>query len=92
MHQKAVEALPGLNKLIEQIQSSPDTMETLAPFSSLAAPDTRIKFELPDKGANPNSTVVSRTWSPLNILSTNMPRSRFSLMAGRSSFSHHQTS
>lgn len=61
MHQKAVEALPGLNKLVEQLQSSPDLMETLAPFSSLAAPDTRIKFEHPDKGAKQNSTVVSRT-------------------------------
>ncbi|KAI4620205.1 hypothetical protein J4E80_004731 [Alternaria sp. BMP 0032] len=59
MHQKAVEALPGLNKLVEQLQSSPDLMETLAPFSSLAAPDTRIKFELPDKGAKQNSTVVT---------------------------------
>lgn len=61
MHQKAVEALPGLNKLVEQLQSSPDLMETLATFSSLAAPDTRIKFEHPDKGAKQNSTVVSRT-------------------------------
>jgi len=61
MHQKAAEALPGLNKLVEQLQNSPTTMESLVPSSSLAAPETRIKFELPDKGANPNSTVVSRT-------------------------------